>query len=284
MNKIQCVKSTALCVGLMLPISGFAITSPPVENESFDDLFYDSRRDGACNVTRVEGVDHTFYIPTDLFNTQAKFNLVGWGNASGGNASTYSRLLESVASQCVLVAAANTGTSGAGAEIVSAVNAAKEQYSDILSSGYTLCTSGHYTGGTGAINAAHNLGADCVISIQPDTTFNATIDSPLSRDVEVITLWGELAGLAENNAKNVEDNTTILTQVTTAGDDFISILLEGSNIGIMYRMAIKAQLSNDASEASTYRQAFWGYRNEFTVTTSSDAIFDVDRNYWAIKN
>ncbi|WP_328186575.1 hypothetical protein [Marinobacter sp. OP 3.4] len=121
---------------------------------------------GACSVDTEIGSGARFFVPS---GGSGNYNILGWGNGTGGTVSAYSGLLESVAEQCVVVAAATTTQSGDGRDVESAVNQAKSRYSDIVGSDPKVCTSGHSQGGGGSFNAANRLDADCVIAVQPDT-------------------------------------------------------------------------------------------------------------------
>lgn len=250
--------------------------------DSFSQLFDQAEGNGRCSVRRVSGVGSTFYVPSDPSNRNARFNILGWGNGTGGTSITYSSVLESIASHCILVAAANTANSGSGREVQSAVNDARSRYSNILVSNPKVCTSGHSQGGGGSFNAANRLNAQCVIAVQPDTVYTTRIDRPVASNVEVIALWSSLDVLAPAspfNASNAERNSSILTQVETSGEDHFTITLgRGGDIGTLFRMAAKAQLSTDSAEATKFRRAFWGLTTSSTVTTSAREISDVERD------
>ena len=77
---------------------------------------------GACSVDTERGSGAQFFVPS---GGSGNYNILGWGNGTGGTVSAYSGMLESVAEQCVLVAAATTTQSGNGREVESAVNQAK---------------------------------------------------------------------------------------------------------------------------------------------------------------
>ncbi|GAA6133485.1 hypothetical protein NBRC116188_02740 [Oceaniserpentilla sp. 4NH20-0058] len=286
---------STLSLGLILSSASFASTGGGGgggggSTDSFDDLFSEAEDDGRCSVQRVERSDSTFYVPTDPTNSSAKFHILGWGNGTGGTENTYSTLLRSLASQCVLVAAANTDNSGTGEEIEDAVNDARSRYASKVLSNHKVCTSGHSQGGGGSFNAANRLDADCVIAIQADTRFTTTIYDDLASDVEVIALWSEDDTLAPagseyftSNTRNVEAASSILTEAETANEDHFTITSgRGGDIGSMFRMAVKAQLSNDSAEATRFRGAFWGPSTSSTVTTSASEISEVERDSGAV--
>ena len=242
--------SAALLSGLIFSAGAVAVTPPGggggggSGGDSFSQLFDQAEGNGRCSVRRVSGVGSTFYVPSDPSNRNARFNILGWGNGTGGTSITYSSVLESIASHCILVAAANTANSGSGREVQSAVNDARSRYSNILVSNPKVCTSGHSQGGGGSFNAANRLNAQCVIAVQPDTVYTTRIDRPVASNVEVIALWSSLDVLAPAspfNASNAERNSSILTQVETSGEDHFTITLgRGGDIGTLFRMAAKA--------------------------------------------
>lgn len=253
--------------------------------ESFSDLFDEAEGNGRCRVNRVSGFGSTFYVPSDPSNSNARFNILGWGNGTGGTSSTYSSMLESIASHCILVAAANTANSGTGSEVEDAVDSARSRYSNILVSNAKVCTSGHSQGGGGSFNAANRLDAECVIPVQADTRFTTSIYNDLDRDVEVIALWSSSDTLApaSGNRRNVENASSILTQVETQGEGhFAPTSGRGGDIGTLFRMAAKAQLSTDSAEATRFRKAFFGPTTSSTVTESAREISDVRRDSGAV--
>ncbi|WP_439133786.1 hypothetical protein [Pseudomaricurvus sp.] len=277
------LKIPAVVAGLMLSASALAGT--PGGSEGFDNLFDRAEDDGNCSVNIVSGLNSTFYVPVDDGNGNAKFNVLVWGNGTGGTSTTYSSLLESVASQCILVAAANTEDSGTGAEMEDALDNAQLRYSSIIASNAIVCTAGHSQGGGGSFNAANRIGADCVIPVQPDTRWTTQIDDDLDSDVEVITLWSSSDTLApaSGNRSNVQDASSILTQVETSGEGhFEPTSGRGGNIGTLFRMANIAQLSNEAATRQEFRQAFFGPETEYTVTEDNSDISDVRRDSGAI--
>ncbi|MFC4261148.1 hypothetical protein ACFOZ5_19175 [Marinobacter lacisalsi] len=173
-----------------------------------------------CRVSTERGSGATFFVPS---GGSGNYNILGWGNGTGGTVSTYDGLLESVAEQCVLVAAATTSNSGSGREVASAVNQAKSRYSNIVGSDPKVCTSGHSQGGGGAFNAANRLDADCVIGLQPDTVYTTSIDRPVASDVDVVCIFSTgdtLAPASPFNANNCRRNSTRYSQELTSGSHF----------------------------------------------------------------
>jgi len=272
------IGSAALAAGLLMSSAAFAV-NPGGGGSGFASLYNRAESDGRCSVTRLNVGSSTFYIPRDPSNPNARFNVLVWGNGTGGNSLTYATLLESVASHCIAVAAANTANSGTGVEMQEAYNSLRSRYGNIL--GSKVCTAGHSQGGGGSFNAANRIGANCVIPVQPDTRFTTRIYSPLASHVEVITLWGQIDTLApaSGNRSNVEQASTILTQVETSGEGhFAPVSGRGGKIGTMFRMANIAQLSNDPATAQEFRRAFWGPTTDYTASTSHPDISEVRRN------
>lgn len=188
-----------------------------------------------CRVSRDNGSGAVFYVPSGGSGT---YNILGWGNGTGGTSSTYRGLLESVAEQCILVAAATTANSGSGREVESAVNQAKSRYSNIVGSNPKVCTSGHSQGGGGSFNAANRLGADCVIAVQPDTVYTTSIDRPVASNVDVVCIFSTsdtLAPASPFNANNCRRNSTRYTQETTSGGHFAPTSGDGGAPGRVMR-------------------------------------------------
>lgn len=190
---------------------------------------------GACSVDTEIGSGARFFVPS---GGSGNYNILGWGNGTGGTVSAYSGLLESVAEQCVVVAAATTTQSGDGRDVESAVNQAKSRYSDIVGSDPKVCTSGHSQGGGGSFNAANRLDADCVIAVQPDTVYTTQIDRPVASDVDVVCIFSTgdvLAPALPFNASNCRRNSTRYSQETTSGTHFAPIGGTGGEPGEVVR-------------------------------------------------
>lgn len=189
----------------------------------------------SCSVRTERTTGAVFFIPSGGSGT---YNIVGWGNGTGGTVSTYDGMLESVASQCVLVAAATTTQSGDGRDVERAVNLAKSRYSGIVGSNPKVCTSGHSQGGGGSFNAANRLDADCVIAVQPDTVYTTSIYRPVDSDVDVVCIFSTgdvLAPALPFNAANCRANSTRYSQETTSGTHFAPTSGTGGGPGEVFR-------------------------------------------------
>lgn len=179
-----------------------------------------------------------FYVPSGGDGT---YNILGWGNGTGGTSSTYRGLLEAAAARCVLVAAATTANSGTGSEVESAVNQAKSRYRSIVGTNPKVCTSGHSQGGGGSFNAANRLGAQCVIAVQPDTVYTTSIYRPVSSGTDVVCIFSTgdtLAPALPFNAANCRANATRYTTETTSGTHFTPTSGDGGAPGSAMRSYI----------------------------------------------
>lgn len=188
-----------------------------------------------CSVSRVSGSGAVFYVPS---GGSGNYNILGWGNGTGGGSTTYRGLLTSVAEQCILVAAATTASAGDGRAVESAVNQAKSRYSNVVGSNPKVCTSGHSQGGGGAFNAANRLSADCVIAVQPDTVFTTRISRPVASDVDVVCIFSSgdtLAPALPSNGRNCRTNSTRYTQESTSGSHFTPTSGDGGAVGRVMR-------------------------------------------------
>ncbi len=188
-----------------------------------------------CSVDTDSTFGSVFYVPSGGPGT---YNVLGWGNGTGGTSSTYSGLLESVAEQCILVAAATTANSGTGSEVEDSVEAAMSRYSSIINSNPTVCTSGHSQGGGGSFNAANRLDADCVIAVQPDTVYTTSIFNPVASDVDVVCIFSTgdtLAPALPFNSDNCEDNSTRYSEELTSGTHFAPTTGDGGAVGDVMR-------------------------------------------------
>jgi len=190
---------------------------------------------GACSVTRETGIGTVFYVPRGGDGT---YNILGWGNGTGGSSSTYRGLLEAAAARCVLVAAATTANSGSGREVETSVNQARSRYASIVGSNPKVCTSGHSQGGGGSFNAANRLGAQCVIAVQPDTVFTTRIERPVASTTDVVCIFSTgdtLAPALPSNGPNCRRNSTRYTQETTSGTHFAPTSGDGGAPGRVMR-------------------------------------------------
>lgn len=268
-------------IGFVILVSTYSFANNLyINNSEFLKLYDAASKNGSCTVSVIKNQNTTFFIPSDPSNSKAKFNVLGWGNGTGNLPSRYSKVLESVASHCIIVAAANTKNSGSGKEIYDSVLDARNLYSSIISN--KTCTSGHSQGGGGSYNATNLLNSNCVISLQADTQFTTKIHKPLLSHVEVIALWSSSDALAPAdpaNFKNVDRNSSILTSIETFKENHSTILKErGGNIGTMFRMAAIAQLSPDLMISKNFRRAFWGPDNSSTSRTDSKILSEVFRD------
>jgi hypothetical protein len=184
-----------------------------------------------CSVSIESTVGSVFYVPRGGSGT---YNILGWGNGTGGTSTTYRGLLEAAASRCVLVAAATTANSGSGVEVANSVNTAKTRYRSIVGANPKVCTSGHSQGGGGSFNAANRLGAQCVIAVQPDTVYTTSIQRPVSASTDVVCIFSTadvLAPALPFNALNCRANSTRYSQETTSGTHFAPTVGDGGAPG-----------------------------------------------------
>jgi hypothetical protein len=190
-----------------------------------------------CSVSVQSGIGARFYVPS---GGDGRYNILGWGNGTGGGATTYSGLLTAAAQRCVLVAAATTASSGSGTDVRDAVSQARSRYGSILNSTPKICTSGHSQGGGGSFNAANVIGSavSCVIAVQPDTVYTVRIQRPVASNVDVTCIFSTgdtLAPASPFNAANCRSNSTIYRQVTTYGTHFAPTSGTGGFVGAAMR-------------------------------------------------
>ncbi|MFL1405334.1 hypothetical protein ACJO2E_08325 [Marinobacter sp. M1N3S26] len=199
---------------------------------------------GDCSVSTERSLGAEFFVPS---GGDGNYNILGWGNGTGGSVSNYDGMLESVAEQCILVAAATTSQSGDGRDVENAVNRAKSRYANIVGSNPKVCTSGHSQGGGGSFNAANRLDADCVIAVQPDTVYTTRIDRPVASDVDVVCIFSTgdtLAPASPFNGRNCRSNSTRYTQELTSGTHFTPTSGDGGAVGDVMREYAERWLVN----------------------------------------
>jgi hypothetical protein len=193
-----------------------------------------------CSVTTQSGTGARFYVPS---GGTGQYNILAWGNGTGGSATTYSGLLTAAAQRCVLVAAATTANSGSGTQVASALSQARSRFASIIRPNPRICTSGHSQGGGGSFNAANVIGSSvsCVIAVQPDTVFTVSIQRPVAANVDVTCIFSSgdtLAPANPSNANNCRRNSTIYRQVSTTGTHFAPTSGTGGQVGVQMRAQI----------------------------------------------
>ncbi len=193
-----------------------------------------------CSVTRVTGNAAVFYVPSG--NT-GQYNILAWGNGTGGNATTYQGLLTAAAQRCVLVAAATTANSGSGTQVRDALAQARSRFANIIRPNPRICTSGHSQGGGGSFNAANVIGSSvsCIIAVQPDTVFTTSIQRPVAANVDTTCIFSTadtLAPALPSNLSNCRRNATIFRTVTTTGTHFAPTSGTGGQVGVAMRAQI----------------------------------------------
>lgn len=195
-----------------------------------------------CSVQIVDSGANRFYVPSGG-PRPGQYNILGWGNGTGGGRTTYQSLLTAAAQRCVLVAAATTANSGSGTQVRDAVAAARTRFANILRSPLKICTSGHSQGGGGSFNAANVIGpaVSCIIAVQPDTVFTVQIQRPVAANVDTTCIFSTgdtLAPAQPNNLNNCRRNSTIFKTVTTTGTHFAPTTAQGGAPGAAQRAEI----------------------------------------------
>jgi len=143
-ENVEAPQETAIETEVAFPLPSLdteSFSSAPVP---FDDILSEATARGACSVSVIVWNGTTFFVPS---GGPQNYNIIAWGNGTGGPVPFYSDMLEQLASHCIIVAAATTLFAGDGLEMRDAVITAKEQFSAILSPELRICTSGHSQGG-----------------------------------------------------------------------------------------------------------------------------------------
>ncbi|MEU7524396.1 acetylxylan esterase [Saccharothrix sp. NPDC042600] len=123
---------------------------------------------GPHAVTKVVGgPDHTLYYPADIASSTTRHPVLVWGNGTNATVDQYDLFLKHIASWGVVVAAANTGQSGSGQEMLAGAryligeNSRPGSVFDGRIDPGKVGAAGHSQGGGGAIAA----GADPLITV-----------------------------------------------------------------------------------------------------------------------
>jgi hypothetical protein len=278
------MRSLARFLAITVSVAGLFAGSATAQTLTADQLLDMASADGPFRVTRMTVGASTLYIPEQL-DPSDRFNVLVWGNGTGGGANTYQTLLTSIATQGIVVAAANTANSGSGREMQAAFRSAMEMFGSILSDDLRVCTAGHSQGGGGSFNAQPLTMADCVIAVQPDTRFTVQINAPVAAGTEVIALTSDQDTLAPKggNEANVQRNSPdALVEVQTTGQDhFAPVGGRGGRLGDAFRAAAIAQLRT-GDQSTQFRALFFGPETASTVKNDTQGITVVERNADAI--
>ncbi|MGH3734234.1 MAG: hypothetical protein ACRDT6_01190 [Micromonosporaceae bacterium] len=163
---------TAL-VAALAPLPAYAgTTSTRLAAVSVPSSHYEQAGPHAVTVTRG-GPDHTLYYPADLGAGGAQHPVLIWGNGTGASVANYDFALRHFASWGFVVAAANTGQSGSGQEMLAGARflVSEDQRAGSVFYGRIdetkIGAAGHSQGGGGAIAAGADPGVDTTIPIQP---------------------------------------------------------------------------------------------------------------------
>ncbi|WBQ04434.1 poly(ethylene terephthalate) hydrolase family protein [Kribbella sp. CA-293567] len=129
---------------------------------------------GPHQVTKVAGgPDHTLYYPTGIASSSAVYPVVVWGNGTGASVDQYDEFLKHFASWGMVVAAANTGQSGSGREMLAGGKFLIAENSRPGSVFYrkidtrNIGAAGHSQGGGGAIAAGADAMIKATLPVQP---------------------------------------------------------------------------------------------------------------------
>lgn len=172
--------------------------------------------------TQQSGVGHTIYRPSALGSLGCtQHPVIIWGNGTFGVTSAWDGLLRHLSSHGFIVAAANTGQSGSGREMLAGLDYVTQQNAKPGSVFYgkvdvsQVAATGHSQGGGGAIAAGADRRVDSTVPIQPgpwgsidalhgpmfilagqyDTlVWPAYVQSRYEDAEHIVAIYGELAG------------------------------------------------------------------------------------------
>ncbi|WET81027.1 acetylxylan esterase [Amycolatopsis sp. QT-25] len=146
---------------VMLVLAAPAIASTAVPPDFFE-------KPGPHEVVKTQGrPDHTLYYPKTIASDSTRFPVVIWGNGTGARPDYYDFLLRHLASWGIVVAAANTKTSGSGEEMLAGARFLLDEDQRPGSifhhsiDGSRIGASGHSQGGGGTLV----VGSDPLVSV-----------------------------------------------------------------------------------------------------------------------
>lgn len=163
-----------LKVLLAAVLIGLAATQPASATQTATTAERYYEQVGLHQVTKTTGgPDHTLYYPTDLTTSAVKHPVVLWGNGTGATVDQYDVFLRHLASWGFVVAAANTGQSGSGQEMLAggkfliAENARSGSIFHQRIDTANIGAAGHSQGGGGTIAAGADPMVKVTIPVQP---------------------------------------------------------------------------------------------------------------------
>jgi len=129
---------------------------------------------GPHQVTKVAGgPDHTLYYPSDLATSSTTYPVVLWGNGTGATVDQYDEFLRHFATWGIVVAAANTGQSGSGSEMLAGgkfLLAENDRPGSVFYhriDANNIGAAGHSQGGGGTIASGADPMVKATLPIQP---------------------------------------------------------------------------------------------------------------------
>jgi pimeloyl-ACP methyl ester carboxylesterase len=185
----QPVRTLTLWLAAVLTVAGLSLLSPaaasaPVDGAPVGTLAASPRTwevPGPYAVTVApRGTTHTLYYPTNLGAGGVQHPILIWGNGTGATVAEYEFALKHLASWGFVVAAANTGQSGSGAEMLDGARFLIAEDKRVGSPFYgkldetKVGASGHSQGGGGAVVVGADPLVDTTVPIQPGPQGNTT--------------------------------------------------------------------------------------------------------------
>lgn len=163
--------TTAMAAAALAPQSAVAFAAPSYRGAA---TTRDYEKDGPHGAVKAAGdAAHTLYYPADLALSAAKHPVLIWGNGTGATVEQYEALFTHLASWGYLVAAANTGQSGSGQEMLDgakyliAENAREGSVFHDRVDSSAIAAAGHSQGGGGAIAAGADPLVKTTIPVMP---------------------------------------------------------------------------------------------------------------------
>ncbi|MDQ2084923.1 hypothetical protein RBH29_00535 [Herbivorax sp. ANBcel31] len=145
----------------------------------------DFSESGQYRTTTMRTRNHTIYYPQDLGSDGLKHPIIAWGNGTGARTSTYSGILNHLASYGFVVVAANTSSAGSGREMIEGIDLMISENEDSGSIFYNkldtnaIGVTGHSQGGIGAVSASlRDSRIVCSLPIMGTKTRVGTINTP----------------------------------------------------------------------------------------------------------
>ncbi|TYQ12843.1 UNVERIFIED_CONTAM: chlorophyllase-like protein [Acetivibrio alkalicellulosi] len=155
------------------------------EDDEFSALQANFSQTGPYRTTSMRSGSHTIFYPQNLGANGVKHPIIAWGNGTGATPSSYTGILNHLASYGFVVVAANTTQAGSGREMIQGIDLMISENRNSRSTFYNkldtaaIGVSGHSQGGIGAVAASmSDSRIVCSLPIMGTKTRSGSVRTP----------------------------------------------------------------------------------------------------------